>query len=120
MGIPENIAARKAGEEIRDLAADMSLDHPQEQFWGPIVEGIPKQFLPAIPSSRVTPMSEEEAIRFERTIVTFGNYANKTVSDAPLSYLFRINEPDDFHRNLSRYLLSDRVRRKQESEVENE
>jgi hypothetical protein len=121
MGIPENIAARKIGEEQAEFMLDVEAEHVAatalEDYWKPIVEGIPRKFLPIIPEKPIQPMTEQEAIQFERTKVPFGEHVGKDVSDVELRYLFWLAEqPDTFKTLVRRYLLSDRVQREQNAE----
>jgi uncharacterized protein (DUF3820 family) len=123
MGIPENITARKAAEDINGFM-DMALnDVPSGSarvFFKTIAEHIPSRYLPRSPASPLLPMSENDSKRFEKTLFPYGKHCGTKISDVPLDYLFWLDEQDDFRHTLRRYLLSDRVQREQKQSEEDD
>lgn len=117
MGIPENVAARKAAETVVELLRDEAEQHGEalDSFWSTIVDAVPDGYF-AEPLRDEPPMTENEAKAFEQRTMQFGAHTGKRVADVPLEYLFWLEHAgkDDIRRLLGRYLLSDRVLREQE------
>ncbi len=94
-----NIAARQAAQDLIACAGEQP-----ERFWEIVVK-LATAKLPPVPDPK-PPMTEAEAVSFERTRIPYGKYVGVTLGDVPVSYLLFIAEGDDFARQLRRYVKS--------------
>jgi uncharacterized protein (DUF3820 family) len=119
MSIAENIAGRKLAEEWLQLANEMAADLSDEErgpFWNTIAKSVGQHVqAPSPPASAWTPMSDDEARRFARREMPFGQYRGKHVGDVPLDYLIWLDESSRvFQAELHRYLATEQVQREQD------
>ena len=118
MSIAANIAGRKLAEEWLQLAGEMAADLSEEEripFWTAIAKAAGQQVqAPAPPPPAWTPMADDEARRFERRSMPFGQHRGKQVGEVPLEYLIWLDEGQrQFGAELKRYLGNERVQREQ-------
>lgn len=117
MTIEDNIAGRKLAEEWISLAREMESNVPEEQrrpFWRHVFRAashaVPEEAAPR--NDRPQPMTADEARRFERRSMPFGQHRGKQVGDVPLEYLIWLDESSRvFQQELHRYLAAEHVQR---------
>ena len=125
MSIEDNIAARKAADEAFELMSlaisEQSLSpEAAAKAWrsiGDRIDAVTQTEREPVESPNV--MSDQEAKRFERSIVSFGKHKGKAIKDVPLDYLLWV-DGDEFRGDLRRYLKREDVQREQEREQERE
>lgn len=117
--IASKIEARKAARELYEsLICEEAerIDEPQRAFfWGLLVDLVAQNVVPK-PEPRTGPMTDEQAILFEKNVATpWGEHKGRRVSDVPLEYLVWLaTQPQEFARDLNRYLASPRMQRQQD------
>jgi hypothetical protein len=118
MGIAENIAARKAAEELAELLGEEAIKHgDSDHFWEVIARILPSKYRPTKQEAIGPAMTDEESREFEMRPMPFGTHMNKQIRIVPLDYLLWLEEQPDFRRDLNRYLRNPQIQALQESEV---
>lgn len=88
----------------------------QEAFWDALRKAFPDQLAKPSPPG-LLPMTEEEAIRFEETIVPRGEHGGRRVHRVPMGYWhWWVEHKDPFTEDLRRYVLSDRAKKRTRDE----
>lgn len=64
------------------------------------------------PKEEIKPMTDGEALRFEREPCPFEKHRGKLNWAVPIEYLCRLTDPSDYIRDVKRYLLSDRGKKR--------
>ncbi len=59
---------------------------------------------------RVEPMTDVQAKAFEDTPMKYGKHVGKRIGDVPIDYLCYLADPNEWTKDLKRYLASDRVK----------
>lgn len=114
MSLQANLAGKQLANEVVALALDLVASEPADvarRFWEVVVQEAQKR-LPArsVKPNRDGPMDDQEARRFERRTMSFGQHHGKQIGDVPLSYLVWLDEESrGFQLALHRYLASDRI-----------
>jgi len=107
MTIEHNIAMRKAAEALVELAT--SEYGRDKRFWEVVrdhaIKCAPLPPAPRNPST-IEPLSDEDARRYGRGQITFGQHAGMRFDDIPISYLVWLA---DRNVQLVRYIRSRRV-----------
>lgn len=110
------MAARQSADVILDLASEMQ-GSEEPRFWEHLAECAAGHtdyelvLKKERRSERNTPMTEEEAAAFERTVVPFGIHAGEHVGEVDPEYWAIIAE-SAFNIKLVRYMRSQTYRRK--------
>lgn len=116
MSLEANTRGRQLALEVVALAVDQVADEPADvacRFWEVVAQEAQKR-LPArlVKPDRDSPMDDQEARRFERQTMRFGQHHGKQIGDVPLSYLVWLDEEGrGFQAALHRYLASERIQR---------
>jgi hypothetical protein len=97
---------REVIPEYRQILINRILDALKREFPG----CLPKPPASQPPTKSIKPMSELEAIAFEKKTIKIGKYKGYQVGDVEFSYWDHIVIPDPFIEQVERYLLSERVR----------
>lgn len=116
MSIEKNIRTRKAVDAFMELAADLiTPDIDEKRFWLEIA-GRAAQFTDYELTVRENKgvMEYDECLKFEQSVVPFGNHAGRLVREVDLEYWIIIIE-NDFARQLQRWMRSKRFRDLQEN-----
>lgn len=120
--VTAKVIARKAAKEVCQLANGESLKFHGDAnvtFWKTFTDHglflLPTGHHPVTIVERgpLAAMTDAEAKKFERDGMPFGKWAGNPVGKVPLEYLVWLDEQDDFHRQLNRYLRNEQVQRMQ-------
>ena len=106
-----NIAARREAEEILELIGEKPV-----RFWRALAFQVKAKLPPEPEPEQPELMSEEQALRFERTRVPYGKYQDCDVDMVPTEYLCWLIDGNEFTNNLRRYLKTERFKRRQADE----
>lgn len=110
MNVQANIDARRAAEELADLAGEQP-----PRFWEVLAEIAAAKLPPKpVPVDRYPAMTEQEASRFEGEVMPYGINRGMTVGEVGCSYLLFLTEGDEFSKKLRRYVKSKRFSDRQE------
>lgn len=108
--LEKRISSRRWAEECYGAADDPAAfaERVMELAGINMKEGKPER-------PRIVPMTDQEAKAFEKTLLFFGQFKGKIISDVPLSYLQRLVDPPseemrEFLERVRRYLLSPAIR----------
>lgn len=76
-------------------------------YWEKLREWLERRNKPKVEP----PMGTVESRAFGARQITFGKYDGDRIDEIPFDYLELIIEPDEFKKDLKRYLQSERIRR---------
>jgi len=113
-----NINARRQAENLLSLVDELVegvRPLSMQRFWESVAaEAAARAGMLLVEDCPTTakPMNDDEAMRFEASIVPMGKHLGEMVLDVPIGYWLAITE-NDFYRKLRRYLRSDRFARRQ-------
>jgi len=109
--VEQNITARQEAEAIMNLCGEQP-----PRFWE-VLAGLVATKLPLAPTKfdPFAPMDEQEAIRFEATIISFGAFQGQQIGVVEARYIGWLAE-NEFAINLRRYVKSERFQRRQREE----
>lgn len=128
MTVTANIAARTAAETVCELIVDeiaklKSAHGPDavKVFFGKLREVFAGELTVTREPPPPKPMNDAEARAFEEEMMPFGKHKGTPIAEVELGYLdWIVEQPEDFKTKLSRYLLSERVKREREAEREDD
>ena len=108
--ISANIEARKAVQLLSDFIPDILKDYrkvDETRFFTILAEFAAARVGKVVrsPAKEEEPMDHFEACTFEQTVVPYGKYAGKRISEVPPGYWIYLHE-GDFPKHLRRYLTS--------------
>ena len=117
MGLKGNVAARKAAEEVFELAIGESKrgvtgDGSMMRFWGELrglIDEVIPSAKPESPKGSISPMTHKESKAFGQREMPWGVHQGQKVDDIEQGYLEYVSEEDGFKAELRRYLRSERI-----------
>lgn len=109
MTIADNVKQRQVAVECLSLAAETASDFDSpERFWQAMRAGIDAHLPPPVVNPRDRPMTNEEAAKFGKSSMPFGEFKGQAVGDVPLERLAWYAD-QSWGRDASRYLQSPNV-----------
>lgn len=108
------IDGRKVAEQVIELGdeAAAALDHPAalDSFWARMLKWLGPR-IPKYPTvAGFEPMSDAQAVLFEKAAMPWGKHAGELIGRVPLEYLvWLVDQRDEFTNDLRRYVRSKRV-----------
>ncbi len=114
----DRIQRRKAGRErakalVEFINGEVAADPEGDIIRETLAKAFGQVAVQVVPDK---PMTESEAVDFERRSMPFGVHASKQIKTVPLSYLLWLEGEEDFRRQLRRYLRSARMQQEQEGD----
>lgn len=123
MSVAQNVQARLEAEELvkKEIAALLPLvDTKPEHFWRVLAELANERLDQKVKKPEVVDplpaLTDEEAVAFERSVMTFGLYEGTEVGDLPVNYIISITEDSWFIKRLKRYAKSTLFKLRQEED----
>jgi hypothetical protein len=114
MNIPDRIDYGEEGEALADIVAEQvdsiagfSDDTARRIVASRVIKRLVKLGLHDEPKARVAPvepMHDHEALAFGRSAMQYGKHAGTFIRDVPLEYLCMLTDPNEFTKNLKRYV----------------
>ena len=118
MTVQENIASRKAAEEMMVVGEMLVDERPllEPVFWAHVAQlALERGGKPRKEETKVSPMDDSEAIRYGRRTLGFGKNADKPIAEIELDYLdWLLSQRQEWTDALSRYLSSAYVQRQRD------
>lgn len=115
MGVKENVEAAALADLVFEEVVLRAGDPPTIRFWERLIElcrdKLPSKETPESMANR--PMSDREAIAFERLELEWGKYKGVEIGCVDAEYLVFLVEGDKMKEKLKRYVRSDRFRARQ-------
>ena len=114
--LEQRVTAGSAARDAIDFYSD-SLPEDEGHFWYTLANLAAARcgHVLAPDGPTTSPMSEAEAVKFERQMLPWGMHEGKAVGDAPASYLAAIMD-NKFSKQVARYVRSSHFKRRLEEE----
>jgi len=114
MDLEGNINARKAAEELFDMACEEADKQTRPQrFWRELHERIAEMDDCRPRKKKLVPMDDRECEKFEQRRLSFGKFKDTLIKDVDLDYLtwFADQPEQEIKHLIRRYLANGRVKR---------
>lgn len=119
MSIESNVQQRKDAVEVLSLAVAMATEQDDAlYFWQTLRDGVAAHLPPPAVNPNEQPMTIEEAAKFGRSEMPFGEFKGQPVGDIPLERIAWYAD-QTWARQAVRYLQSENVAREARIESEN-
>lgn len=118
MSIEQNVEQRKSAVECLSLVVECANEFDNaERFWQAMRDGVAAHLPPPVVNPKERPMTVEEATKFGKSIMPFGEFKGQPVGDVPLERLAWYTD-QSWGRDASRYLQSPNVAKEFNAESE--
>jgi uncharacterized protein (DUF3820 family) len=123
MSLEDNVKARELFKTIIEMIEEelkKTSVFVEHRFWK-LLKKKAEEFIPnETCKDRYTPMSNDEAVRFENEIMQFGKHKGDKIVDIDIEYFEWLDSQPDFRRELWRYLKSEKIQKDIPNSVDEE